>query len=173
MPATLPSTAVSRRKLRFASLDEALAEVDRLVEAARAGQIAYAGRWSLPTMLNHLAVWAEFAYTGVPTRIPLLVRLLARLFKRHFLYGSMPAGRRLPRVTGGTFGIEEVPLDKALRRLQIALLRLKNDPPLQPHPIFGRMTHTEWMALHMRHAELHLSFAVPAASNPRASSRPA
>ncbi|MFN5799079.1 MAG: DUF1569 domain-containing protein [Planctomyces sp.] len=30
-----------------------------------------------------------------------------------------------------------------------------------PHPGFGRMTHQEWLLLHLRHSEMHLSFAIP------------
>ena len=29
------------------------------------------------------------------------------------------------------------------------------------HPIFGKLTHDEWIAINLRHAELHLGFQVP------------
>ncbi len=29
------------------------------------------------------------------------------------------------------------------------------------HPAFGKMNHDEWTKLHLRHSEMHLSFAVP------------
>lgn len=153
----------SRRTLHFTSIDNVLAEADRLVEAACAGQVSYAGRWTLATILNHLAIWAEFAYNGLPLKIPLLLRLLVRPFKGRILKGAMPSGRRLPNVPGGTLGIEEIPLGKAHQRLQIAFLRLKNDPPILAHPLLGKLTHPQWIALHLRHAELHLSFVLPPA----------
>jgi hypothetical protein len=30
-----------------------------------------------------------------------------------------------------------------------------------PNPVFGAMTPEDWKRLHLRHAELHLSFVVP------------
>jgi hypothetical protein len=153
---------LTRRTLRFATIDDALTEVDRLVEAAHNNRLSYVGQWTLNVMLNHLAIWAEFAYTGVPLKIPFWMPLIIRPFKRRILKMNMPTGRRLPKVPAGTLGTEDAPLDKALQRFQIAVLRLKNDPPTQPHALFGKMTHAEWMALNLRHAELHLSFAIPA-----------
>jgi hypothetical protein len=158
-----PATAAppSRRTLRFASIDDLLAEADRLVEAARGQHLSYAGRWTLATILNHLAIWAEFAYNGLPLKFPLILRLLVRPFKRLFLNRAMPTGYRFPRVPGGTLGVEEVPLDKAHQRFQIAFLRLKNEAPALIHPLLGKMTHPEWIAFHLRHAELHFSFVLP------------
>jgi hypothetical protein len=34
------------------------------------------------------------------------------------------------------------------------------------HPVLGKLTHEEWTQLHLRHAELHLSFAVPVSDTP-------
>ena len=50
-----------RRPLRFESIDQVLAEVDRLVEAERAGQLKRLGNWTLGQVLGHLAVWAEYS----------------------------------------------------------------------------------------------------------------
>jgi len=36
--------------------------------------------------------------------------------------------------------------------------RLRAGPPARPNVIFGPLTHDEWIQLHLRHAELHLSF---------------
>jgi len=29
------------------------------------------------------------------------------------------------------------------------------------YPAFGRMTHQEWLLLHLRHSEMHLGCAIP------------
>jgi hypothetical protein len=150
---------IPRRAVRFQVIDEAIAEGDRLAAAAKEGRLTLKGNWTLGQILNHLATWGEFAYTGTPVKVPGLLRLLIRPMKGRFLRRGMPAGRSIPSVKKGTFGTEDVPVDKALQRFQIAFLRLKNEAPTAPHPFFGRMTHPEWMALHLRHAELHFSFA--------------
>jgi hypothetical protein len=151
----------SRRRLRFASVDHAIAEADRLVAAAAANRLTLAGNWTLGQILNHLAAWAEFAYTGVPLKIPFIVRLLARPLRGRILRKGFSAGRNIPNVKGGTLATDDLPLPKALQRFQIAYLRLKSESPPLPHPIFGRMTGQQWIALNLRRAELHMSFANP------------
>ena len=51
--------------------------------------------------------------------------------------------------------------EAGLARLRRAMERLKAEAPSKPQAIFGPMTHEEWVALHLRHAEMHLGFLVP------------
>jgi hypothetical protein len=48
-----------------------------------------------------------------------------------------------------------------LNELRAAIDRLNREPKRAPSPVFGKMTREEWDQLHLRHAELHLSFFVP------------
>jgi hypothetical protein len=50
--------------------------------------------------------------------------------------------------------------EAGLERLRHAMDRLKVEAPTTPHAIFGPMTHGEWIAMHLRHSELHLGFLV-------------
>jgi hypothetical protein len=150
-----------RRTLRFESLDQVLAEVERLAEAERAGRLKHLGNWTLGQTLGHLATWAEYSYTGAPLKAPFFVKWFLRLRKRKFLYGPMRAGVKIPGVAGGTLATESVPLDEALERMRRVLGRLKFEAPTAPNVIFGPLTHDEWVALQLRHAELHLGFLVP------------
>src|SRR5262249_47480725 len=121
-----------RRSLRFNSLDDVLADVDRVVAAERAGRLTRLGNWSLGQTLGHLATWAEYAYTPSPLQVPWFVKLILKMTKRKYLYGSMRAGAMIPGVPGGTLGTEPMSLDEALPRLQRALERLKQEPPTVP-----------------------------------------
>jgi hypothetical protein len=169
MSKTIPSSTApvntgavtGRRVLRFESIDQVLAEVDRLTEAERAGRLRRLGNWTLGQTLGHLAAWAEYAYTGSPLKVPFFIRWLLRLRKRKFLYGPMRAGVKIPGVEGGTLATEAMPLDEALGRLRRVMQRLQTEAPTAPNPVFGRLTHEESIALNLRHAELHLGFLVP------------
>jgi EAL domain-containing protein (putative c-di-GMP-specific phosphodiesterase class I) len=55
-----------RRTLRFETIDQALAEADRLADADRAGRLKPLGNWALGQTLGHLATWADYSYTGTP-----------------------------------------------------------------------------------------------------------
>jgi hypothetical protein len=151
----------SRRKLKFESIDQVLAEVDRLVEAERAGRLKRLGNWTLGQTLGHLAAWAEFAHSPAPLKVPFFIKWALRLRKRKFFYEPMRAGVRIPGVEDGTLGTEPISLDEALPRLRRALVRVKSEPPTHPSPALGRLTHDESIAINLRHAELHLGFLVP------------
>ncbi len=152
---------IGRRTVRFESIDEVLAEVDRLAEAERAGRLRRLGNWTLGQALGHLATWAEYGYTGAPLKAPFFIRWILRLRKRKFLYGPMRAGVKIPGVEGGTLATEPKPLEDGLAQYRKVMERLKAEPPTAPNVIFGRLTHDESIALNLRHAELHLGFLVP------------
>ena len=147
-----------RRKLHFETVDDALADAEAMAAAARQGRLKQLGNWPLGQILGHLATWVGYAYDGVPRTPPLLIRWLMRPMKKRFLYKGMPAGVRIPNTPGGTFGVEPLSLDEGLDRYRRACARLKAEAPQRRHPIFGAMTHQEWIAGQLRHAELHLSY---------------
>ena len=119
----------TRRKLRFSSIDEVLAEVDRLVEAERAGRLGHVGNWSLGQTLGHLASWAEFAFAGYPSKPPFFIKWALRSRKRQFIHEPMRAGVKIPGVPGGSFATDPIPLEEALGRMHRVMLRLKAERP--------------------------------------------
>ncbi len=149
---------VVRRVVRFETVDQAIAEAERIARMAGEGKIEYLGNWDASQILNHVAAWAEYAYVPNPVRAPWFVRLLVRPLKGKFLNKGLPAGRWIPRIPGGTTNIEKVPVEQALARFQKAFARLKSEPPTQASPVFGRMTQEEAIKLNLRHAELHMGF---------------
>ena len=157
------AVAPQRRKLRFETIDDAIAEAYRLVAAEREGRLRRAGNWSLGKTLAHLATWANFAFEGYPPEVsaPLPVRLIARAMRGRVLNKGMMAGVKIGRLPEGTVGLEEVPADVGLERFTTALRRLANSAPTAENPVFGKLTNAQWIQLNLRHAELHLGHQVP------------
>jgi hypothetical protein len=151
----------NRRALRFGSIDELLADVDRLAAAERAGKLRRLGNWTLGQALGHLAGWMEYAYTPAPMKPPFFIRWILRMRKKKYLYGSMRPGVWIPRVEGGTLNTAPMGLEEGLMRYRAIADRLKKDAPTVESQAFGPLTHEEAIALNLRHAELHLSFFVP------------
>jgi hypothetical protein len=147
-----------RRILHFGTIDAELIEADVLAAAEREGRVTQLGNWQLGQAINHLAVWAEYAFTGAPTTPPWFVRVLGRMLKRRMLTKGSGPGFSIPGVKGGTFGVEPTPTEIALARLRAALERLRRETPAEPNHVFGRLTRDEWIALQLRHGELHLGF---------------
>lgn len=150
-----------RRKLRFADIDELLAELDRIMEAERAGRLRRTGNWTVGQTFGHLAAWIDFAYEGYPFKTPWLIRMLIRPRIPGYIRDGLPAGVHIPKAPRGTYGIEPLSTEEGLRRLRAALERLKGEPARHDSPGFGHVSDEDRVALNLRHAELHLSFLHP------------
>jgi hypothetical protein len=157
------TAAQQSRRLRFETIDEALAEADRLISAEREGRLDRTGNWPLGQTLGHLATWASFALDGYPPEIraPLPVRLILRMMRGGILRKGMMAGVKIGTIPGGTVGLDVLEAEEALRRFRAAIERLRATAPSIPNPVFGRLSHEQWIQLNLRHAELHLGFQVP------------
>jgi hypothetical protein len=152
-----------RRGLRFNSIDDLLADVDRIVAAERAGRLRQAGNWTAGQTMGHLAAWINYAYDGFPMdRPPWFVRFILGFLKKKYLRDGMPAGVRIPKAENGTYGTEPLSTAEGADRLRKALARLKSGETARyDSPAWGRMPDEERIALNLRHAELHLSFLHP------------
>lgn len=153
-----------RRRLRFASLDDLRADLAHLEDAFYDGAVRPAGNWTPAQVLNHLAAFINFAYDGYPPQLPtpnFLIRAVARLLGSKLLDKGFPPGIRMPGIAAGTFGADDSPFEDALTRLRAAIDRLEAAAPTIPNPVLGFLSHADWTRLHLRHAELHLSFLHP------------
>jgi hypothetical protein len=151
----------ARRELHFESLEEITQDAEAMAAAERAGKLRQLGNWTLGQTSGHLAAWIDFGYDGIPLKIPWLMRVLVRPMKNRVINQPMRPGKNLPGVGGGTLATDLLPTEQGLDRLRRACNRAKAGPPKAPHPIFGRLTHEEWIKLNLRHAELHLSLLRP------------
>jgi hypothetical protein len=152
----MAATHPARRTVHYASFEEVLADAERLVRAGA----ATTGNWSLDQILGHLAVAMEKSIDGLPGKLPWYVRLIGRyIIKRRILQQGMKPGFKLP-AEAEEWAVPAPGGDAhaALERLRRAVGRLQSDATRFPHPVFGPMPAAEWDRLHLRHAEMHLSF---------------
>ena len=148
-----------RRTLRFNSLDDILAEAERLAAAPR---VRAMGNWTLPQAIGHLARSLDISIDGAKFRVVWYIRLIGPLLKKRILTKPMPAGFRLKGEAAATLLPESAAsLTEALAHLKRATVRIKQEPHRAPHAFFGKLSREEWDRFHARHAEMHLSFFVP------------
>ncbi len=147
-----------RRELHFQSLDDILAEAQMLATS----NARTLGNWTLAQIFEHLARSLEASLDGVQGRVPLAMRILARPFKKRFLSKPTPSGFQLPSgVRRDLLPSDEASTEAALHRLRVAIERSKSQSHREPHLVFGRISEQEHNQIQLRHAEMHLSFAVP------------
>jgi len=156
----MATAEIARRKLRFESLDELLHEAEQM--AGRPHRTT--GKWTYGQILSHLAKGCDACFDGFGGfRVPWWARwLIAPLVKRRFLTKAMRAGIRVPLQETTLMPEPDVSVEQALVHLRQALARFKSEAPSKPHPFLGRLRNKEeYVALMLRHSELHLSFVHP------------
>lgn len=149
-----------RRRLHYDSLNEVKADAEQLA----AGGYETVGNWSYGQILNHLTKHMNYSIDGFPGLAPWPVRFIgSRFMKKKALKGPMKPGFQLPKKAAPLMPDENVPDETAaLEGFTTAIDRFQSETPRAVHPLFGKLTPEEWVQLHQRHAELHMSFVRPA-----------
>ncbi len=146
-----------RRKLAYATLDEILADADRLASSP----MKALGNWSAGQVFRHLANAYNGSIDGLPATFPWYFRLMGRIFKKKLLGGPMPSGLKVPPELAREVMPGPTSTEEGLAELHAAVLRLEREPHRARHPIFGDISRDEWNQIHLSHANLHMSFLVP------------
>ncbi len=148
------------RTLRFNSIDDCVEEVQRILTAARQGNLHTTGNWTAGQIMAHIAAWIEYGYEGYPLGSPpFFVRWILRLGLKKTLQKGMSRGVRIPGLAEGTIGIDNMEVSKAVERLLTALEKLRSpEGAVFDSPGFGAMSHEDRIRLNLRHAELHLGY---------------
>jgi len=154
-----PAMAMKRRQVRL----EQVSDLRREVELICTHRVRTLGEWNEAQILDHVAKLIEFAYAGFPFRAPWIVRVLARrlLLSRCMRKGFKP-GFKLPASARILLPDPDITLAAAAARMGAVLARLERGEPMtHPSPVFGPLTHDQWVRLQLRHAEHHFSFILP------------
>jgi hypothetical protein len=151
----MDTTKVKRRQVRYQSLQELLDDASKQATS----QVATSGNWSQGQIFEHLARNIDRSIDGYSHRVALPFRLLGRfIFKKKILRNGMSPGFQLPRKAADELVPTPCEAAAALEHLRRAVARLQTDSNRVSHPFFGKMTLAEWEQLHLKHAELHMSF---------------
>ncbi len=158
---TIKTGAVAgRRVLKFENLDDLQREAERV--ASLPGKTL--GNWSTAQIVDHLAKSIRATYDGPEVTGPWFVRMIVwPIIKSRMLAKGMPAGFSVPKKMAHFLPDNNPILEASLRDLRTWLGRLKTEAPRLGHPLFGKLSHRDWIRLHLRHGELHLSFVAPEA----------
>ena len=151
------STVKDRRTITFCSLQDVLADAERM----SAGNVKALGNWSAGQIFRHLAKVMDDSIDGSNFKVAWFIRFLSPMLKKRMLRGPMPPGFKLPDAAAAVLVPEPTSTEEGLAALRAAIARLERDPRRAPNPVFGVLTNEEWTQLHLLHSALHLSFLVP------------
>lgn len=151
-----------RRELSFNSLDEAVADAERLA----AGEVRTTGNHSFAEILRHLALTHDMA-TGKneAPRPPWFMRLLMPFLKGMILNGPIKPGFNLPKASENYFWPDtDIDVPSALTHFKESVENYKQVGPLPIHPVFGKIDRDQSDRLNCGHCAMHLSFVHPVTS---------
>ncbi len=149
------------RQLDFQSTSDLGNDLDQLERACDSGTVRATGDWSPGQITHHIGKFFHFALDGFDAPAPLPVRIIATLlFKKKALGpGPMPSGIKLPAKASYMLPDPDISDKDGITYLREQLQRLaEGEKFTHPSPIFGKLTHEQWMTIQLKHAALHLGF---------------
>lgn len=154
----MKTSRAPRRAIQYASLSELLADA----EAAVARNATTTGNWTLGQILDHIAIAMDSTIDGFGFTAPWPIRIVGRyVLKKRMLQNGMPAGFRLRGEGAKRLVPPQTSSEAGLEHLRRSIARLHSETRRAPHPAFGPLSLEECDQLHLRHAELHMSFIAP------------
>ena len=145
------------RQLDFKTIDDALAEVDRL----HRGGYVKTGQWDLAQICDHLSYFVDASLDGAQFRVPWLIKVLLgrKVLRRILTQRKMKPGVFTPQKPLPQPGGDE---PTAVARYKHAIERFRaHQGELHASPFFGHLTPEQWRELHLIHAAHHLGFLQP------------
>ncbi len=115
-------------------------------------------RWNLGQICRHLASTMEMSRRGFPEmKIPLMLKFVRPVARFAVLtLGRMPSGMPAPPMLDpGEVGYDSDGL-RLLKRETELFQQIREDRPMPPSPLLGKLTKPQWQRVHMVHAAHHL-----------------
>lgn len=149
-----------RRVIKFNSLDEVVAEVERLA----GGEVRTTGSHSFPEIVRHLALTQDMVTGKIKgPSPPWYMKLVIGLMKSRLMQDKpLAPGFNLPAKAEAFFWPEsDVNLADAISHLKESVENFNANGPLPKHPVFGKISAEQNLSMSLRHAAMHLSFVHP------------
>jgi len=145
-----------RRSVKFSTMQDLLDDA----EAIAAAPHETTGNWSVSQIVYHVGGLVDVSLNGTDLKLPLVVRLFGKLIKSSTLKKGINPGIQMPAAIRPRFEPpEDIPLEESMAQFRKWIAQA-NEPGSMTHksPLFGELTHEQWVQMHCRHAELHFSF---------------
>jgi hypothetical protein len=154
---------LNRRAVRLRTIDDLLAEVERVAAALAAGSVRPLGNWSPAQVFWHLGRLIAFSFDGFSWRYRRGPQWLTRPFRflawRWLIRLAFRPGFQNPPEAAALEPPAEVSLEEAVASLRRQIERIRRGERMtQASAVEGPYSHEQWVYIHLRHAELHLSY---------------
>jgi hypothetical protein len=144
----------------YKSVAELQADLDQIEAAHSAGTLKVTGEWSAGQNMEHCAKIMRYAFDGFEAGVPWFIKLFGVLvFKPMLGRSHMKPGIKLPAKAASLMPRDEVPIEEGLSTIREQLRRIDAGEKMTHNsPVLGKMSHDQWVLLHLDHCRLHLGF---------------
>lgn len=154
---------LQRRAIRLQNIDDLLREAERVCAASAAGKIRSLGNWSAAQVLWHIGKLIELSFDGFSWRYRRGPQWITRPFRflawRWLIRLAFRPGFKNPPEAAVLEPSAAVSLEEAATYLFRQVERIRSGEQMtQESAVEGPYSHQQWLFIHLRHAELHLSF---------------
>lgn len=159
--------AAPRRTVRYATLDDLARDLDAIEAGHLAGTLVTSGNWTPGENLHHCGKVWSLSLDGFPpdAKPPAIVKFVVKTFFKKTAVSGKPApiGIKFPRGLEDAFGPKAgASFSEGMVAMRDAVARVsRGERFTKPSPLFGQLTHDEWLRLHLGHCSTHLSFLHP------------
>lgn len=151
-----------KRPIRFESFDDILADMESIERSHNAGTLRTSGNWGPGQIFAHLAKTMDMSIDGADFKIPTPLKLVAKVLRGRFLTKGLMPGFNAPV----SLDPGDVTFDDGISMLRDRIAKVQSGTQMtQDSPVLGRMSHDDWVKLHLRHSELHMGFVHPGAED--------
>jgi hypothetical protein len=153
----------NRRLVRLQTVDDLVAEAERVAAAEVASKVRPLGNWSPAQVLWHIGKLIEFSFDGFSWRYRRGPQWITRVFRflawRWLIRLAFRPGFRNPPEAAALEPPAGLFTDEAVAYLRRQIERIRHGERMtQEAAVEGPYSHEQWVYIHLRHAELHLSF---------------
>lgn len=146
----------------FRSIDELKAELDTIENAHEAGTLSTAGGWTVGQNLSHCATFMNNSFDGFTMLAPWPLRVVCSLLLKPMITkptAQMKPGIKLPKKAKELLPEDEVSVELGLEQMRQQVARIESgEQILRDSPLLGKMTHEQWIAVHLNHCRMHYGF---------------
>jgi|TARA_R110002094_G_scaffold121117_2_gene115933 Protein of unknown function (DUF1569) len=146
----------------FRSIDELSAELDRIEAAHQSGTLSTAGGWTPGQCMSHTAVFIKSSYDGFELGAPWILRAVCSLLLKPIATkpkSQMKPGIKLPAKAKELLPEDAVSVEEGIAQMRTQIARIKSGEQMtQVSPLLGKMSHEQWVNLHLNHCRMHFGF---------------
>ena len=146
----------------FHSVAELQADLDAIERAHQEGTLSTDGGWTVGQNLNHCAKFMKSSFDGFEMDAPWILRVLCSVLLKPIATkpkSQMKPGIKLPKKAKELLPEEEVSVEEGLKQMRTQLARIDAGEQMTvPSPLFGKLTHEQWVNLHLNHCRMHMGY---------------